>query len=107
MPHEIADPLLAAFDEVVTEWPDVKAKGVFGHRGYVRSGKMFAFLADKGISVKTPGEPEQAQLYARPSIEPFSHSGMPMKVWPVLPVRNQGELDEVLDLARRSYEAAE
>jgi hypothetical protein len=107
MPHQIAEPLLAAFDEVVTSWPEVHGKGVFGHRGYVRGGKMFAFLADGGVSVKTPGEADQEVLYARATVHPFAHSGMPMRVWPVLPVRTQAELDEVLDLARRRYEAAE
>ncbi len=46
-----------SLDAVVTEWPDVRAKQVFGHRGYVHSGSMFGFCTDDGLAVRVwPGE---------------------------------------------------
>jgi hypothetical protein len=106
MPDEIADPLLAAFDEVVTAWPEVHAKAVFGHRGYVRGSKMFAFLLEGAVSVKMSDDAALEELYAREGVEPFSHAEMPMRAWPVLPLREDPDLDEVVEQARRSYEAA-
>jgi TfoX/Sxy family transcriptional regulator of competence genes len=98
-------PLTAVVDEVLTSWPEVKARPVFGHRGYVRGGKMFAFLADGGIAVKATGTFAD-ELYARPGVAAFAHTGMPMRQWPILPLPSDDVLDEVLGFARRSYESA-
>ncbi len=107
MPIEITDPLQRAVDDVVREWPDVKAKSVFGHRGYVRGRKMFAFLANGGIALKIGGEDELTALYLREGVEPFAYNGMPMRQWPVLPLGDEDGLSEALTLARRAYEAVE
>lgn len=99
-------PLQAAVDEVVSAWPEVRAKGVFGHRGYVRAGKMFAFQADEGVSVKAMTPDQARDLYAREDVVPFEYTpGMKMTAWPVLPLRTDAELDDVLSLVRRAYES--
>ncbi len=99
-------PRQPALHEVITSWPDVRAKQVFGHRGYVRRGKMFAFLADAGVSVKTFSDAEAQELYARPDVVPFEYGpGMEMTAWPVLPLRSDAELDDALTAVRRAYEA--
>ena len=105
-PRQLA-PRQAAVDEVVAGWPEVKLKQVFGHRGYVRGGKMFAFLAEEGVSVKTFSAEESAVLYARSGVLPFVYRpGMEMAAWPVLPLRSDAELDDALSAVRRAYEAA-
>ena len=102
------DPRQVAIDEVVVEWPEVKAKQVFGHRGYVRGGKMFAFLADEGVSVKTFSAEEADELYARDGVTPFVYRpGMEMAAWPVLPLNTDTDVDEALSAVRRAYESAE
>lgn len=100
------DPRQSAVDEVVASWPEVRAKQVFGHRGYVRGGKMFAFIADTGVSVKTISDAEAERLYARDGVEPFVYNpGMEMRAWPVLPLRTDAELDDALSALRIAYEA--
>jgi TfoX/Sxy family transcriptional regulator of competence genes len=100
------DPRQSAVEEVVASWPEVRAKQVFGHRGYVRGGKMFAFIADEGVSVKTFSPKEAEAFYARAGVAPFVYKpGMEMTAWPVLPLRSDTELDEALSAARRAYEA--
>jgi len=97
-------PVLAAFDEVVTAWPEVKGRPVFGHRGYVRAGKMFAFVVGQGVAVKAAGAFAD-ELYARPGVVGFTYNDMPMKGWPILPLAEDAELDDVIGTARRSYDS--
>ena len=94
----------SAVDEVLTEWPEVKAKQVFGHRGYVRAGKMFAFLARDGVAVKAAGQFAD-ELYGRPGVVAFACNVMPMKQWPILPLTGRADLDDVIENARRAYES--
>jgi TfoX/Sxy family transcriptional regulator of competence genes len=97
-------PLQSAFHDVVTVWPEVAARPVFGHRGYVRAGKMFAFVVGDGMAVKASGAFAD-ELYARPGVVAFAYNDMPMRQWPVLELRGDADLDDVLDQARRSYES--
>jgi TfoX/Sxy family transcriptional regulator of competence genes len=94
----------AAADEVALSWPGVKAKNVFGHRGYVRSGTMFGFVAEGGVAVKALTDVQSAALLARDGAEFFTYNGMPMKAWVVLPIRTEDELQSVLTALYRSYE---
>lgn len=93
-------------DEVVTLWPEVKARSVFGHRGYVRGGTMFGFLAREGVSVKTGDADRTEALYARAGVQPFTYNGTPMRGWPILPLRDGDDLDAAVEELRLAYEAA-
>jgi len=94
-------------DGVVTEWPDVRAKQVFGHRGYVRNGRMFGFLAEEGVAVKTFGDGDLEDIYARPGVRPFVYSdGMEMRAWPVLPLSDDAQVESVLTELKRAYDRA-
>lgn len=96
---------LRTIDEAITSWPDVRAKQVFGHRGYVRGRRMFAFLTDDGVGVKVPSFDDAAALFATDGVQPFMYAGMEMRGWAVLPVRSQVEVSEALSWVQRSYEA--
>lgn len=100
----MGDPLLWDIDDVVKSWPDVKAKQVFGHRGYVRSGKMFGFIAEGGAAVKVVSDEDAAELFARDGVKPFAYSGMEMRGWAVLPIRSKSDVDDALSWMSRSYE---
>jgi hypothetical protein len=97
-------PLAAVIDEVFTAWPEVKARPVFGHRGYVRAGRMFAFLAGAGVAVKA-ADAFAEELYARPGVVAFAYNEMPMKGWPILPLQYESAIDDVIDDARRAYDS--
>ncbi len=95
----------ATIDEVVTSWPEVKGKNVFGHRGYVRGGRMFGFLHPDGVAVKAwAGEAEE--LYRIEGVTAFSYNGMEMRAWPILPLRTDVEIDGVIERLHRAYEQA-
>ncbi len=96
-----------AVDEVVSAWPDVRAKQVFGHRGYVRSGKMFGFHASEGVAVRTFSESEADALYARAGVVPFIYNGsMEMRAWPVLPLADDTQVASALTALQEAYARA-
>ncbi len=88
----------------VSEWPDVRTKLAFGHRGFVRGGKMFGFCADDGLAVRVwPGvDPEP--IYAIDGVHPFAPSGMDMRSWAIFPLRNDDEIETALSAVRDAYE---
>jgi hypothetical protein len=98
-------PLQRDVDEVVTTWPEVKARNVFGHRGYVREGRMFGFLALDGAAMKASDDGHAEALYARDGVVAFTYNGMPMRGWPVLPLRDGADLDAAIEEMHRAYEA--
>lgn len=105
MPEPL-DAFQSAVEDVITSWPDVRAKQVFGHRGYVRSGKMFAFLADDGLSFKARSADEAEALYDSGAATPFVYSGsMEMRGWPVLPLTSDDHLSSALTAAQAAYES--
>ena len=104
-PKGVTDPLQLALDAVVAEWPDVNAKQIFGHRGYVRTGKMFGYLADDGVSVKLTSAMDADEVMSRDGVTAVQHHGeKPTKGWATLPLRNDADLDAAVDLLHRAYE---
>jgi hypothetical protein len=104
-PSHPLPPLLAAVDEVVTSWPDIHGKNVFGHRGWIRAGKMLGFVADDGVAIKALTDAHAAELYALPGVRPFVYSGsMEMKGWPVMPVASADDVSTVLSELQRVYD---
>ena len=95
----------SALDETVTSWPDVRAKPVFGHRAWVRNGSMFGFLADSGVAVKLIAPIDPADVLARDGVELFAYGGKRMAGWAVLPLRDDAELDEAVQLVHTAFEA--
>jgi TfoX/Sxy family transcriptional regulator of competence genes len=99
------DPLQAAADEAISSWPDVRAKQVFGHRGYVHGGKMFAFIADNGLSFKAATLADAEARYAAGSAWPFVYKGaMEMRGWPVVHLTTDEQLADALTAIRAAYE---
>jgi hypothetical protein len=98
-------PLQSAADEAISSWPGVRAKQVFGHRGYVHNGKMFAFLAESGLSFKTRSGAEAEALYASGAAAPFVYGdAMEMRGWPVLPLASDEDLASALTAAQGAYD---
>ncbi|MDZ4168145.1 MAG: hypothetical protein U1E26_00625 [Coriobacteriia bacterium] len=93
-------------DATVTEWPEVRAKPVFGHRGYVHNGKMFGFMADGGVAVKVRAGQDADELYGLDGVHAFAHSGMEMRAWPVLPLRTEDEMEQALTALHSAFERA-
>jgi hypothetical protein len=93
-------------DATVVEWPEVHAKQAFGHRGYVRHGKMFGFVVGEGVAIKAWAGEEAEALYARDGVTSFSHSGMEMRAWPILPLRTEEETEAALTALQHAYERA-
>jgi TfoX/Sxy family transcriptional regulator of competence genes len=104
----MSDPLdtfRSAIEDVITSWPDVRAKRVFGHRGYVHGGKMFAFLAEGGLAFKAARPADAQALYDSGAATPFIYDGTKeMAGWPVLPLTTDDELSAALTAAQSAYE---
>lgn len=100
-PQELTE-AQTAIDAVVTEWPQVRAKGVFGHRGYVRGGKMFGFHAAEGVAVKAGDRADD--YYAREGVAPFEYGSGEMRAWPVLPLRDDEEREAALTALQEAYD---
>jgi TfoX/Sxy family transcriptional regulator of competence genes len=99
------NPLQSAADETVSSWPDVRAKQVFGHRGFVHNGKMFAFLAENGLALKAENAAAAEQLYESGTAVPFVYrEGMEMRGWPILPLADDEHLSAALEAAWEAYE---
>jgi len=101
------DPLQRSVDEIVSAWPEVRAKQVFGHRGYVRAGHMFAFLADSGVAFKAvPAHAEK--LYASGVAHPFVYggAGAEMRGWPVVPLASDDDVTNALTRVQTAWEEA-
>lgn len=100
------DTLQSAVEDVITSWPNVRAKRVFGHRGYVRNGRMFAFLTEGGVSFKAATAKDAEALYESGAATPFVYSGsMEMRGWPVLPLTTDDELAAALTAAQAAYDS--
>lgn len=93
-----------AIDSTVTEWPEARPKQAFGHHGYVRNGKMFGFIVDDGVAVKAWAGDEAERLYGLDGVHAFSHSGMEMRAWPILPLRDDTEAETALTALQNAYE---
>jgi hypothetical protein len=95
-----------SLDATLVEWPEVRVKPAFGHRGYVRNGKMFAFMADEGVGVKAWAGEEVDALYALEGVRSFEVNGMAMRAWPILPLRSDEEISQALTALQHAYERA-
>jgi TfoX/Sxy family transcriptional regulator of competence genes len=92
-------------DEVIRTWPDVRAKQVFGHRGFVRNGKMFAFFADSGLTFRATHPEDAETLYDAGLATPFVYNGsMEMRGWPVVSLRTESDLSDGLTAVRVAHE---
>jgi len=97
-------PLESTADEAIRCWPGVRAKNVFGHRGFVRDGRMFAFFAEDGLAFKAQRRTAEA-LYAAGLATPFAYGGgMQMRGWPIVPLANAEQLADALTAAHDAYE---
>jgi len=94
-------------EEIVLSWPGVKRKQVFGHQGFVRGNAMFAFFPEKGqASFKAATSQEAESLYTSGAAKPFVYNvRMQMRAWPVIPLRTDADLQEVLTRMRSAYDA--
>jgi TfoX/Sxy family transcriptional regulator of competence genes len=98
-------PLQSAADATIRSWPDVRAKQVFGHRGFVHNGKMFAFFAEDGLAFKAETLAAAEELYTSGAAAPFIYNtDMEMRAWPVLPLPDDAHLSAALGAAWEAYE---
>lgn len=105
-PEESKTLMRQRMEQAVFAWGDVRPKHVFGNPGYLRGGRMFAFLTGDGVGVGSLSAEEQAELTERDGVSVFEYNGMPMKQWLVLPLRDEADLAAALPWIQRAYEGA-
>jgi TfoX/Sxy family transcriptional regulator of competence genes len=92
------------FDPVVTGWPDVHRRGVFGSPAFTVPGYLFALFAEDEIIVKV-SESLRAELLERDGVYEWVPPGSGMRTfgrWIAVPVAGLSD-DDLLDILEDAY----
>lgn len=98
--------LRAAFEKAVMQWPQVRAKKMFGCPCYQAGGKLFAFLVNNGVVITHLPESQREALALKFSLTSFQANEKTMPGWPQAPFVNKGDLPALLPFIQASYQAA-
>ncbi len=90
----------------VLGWPGVRRKTMFGCPAYSAGDALFAFLVTRGIVLTRLSEGEREDLARASGGTPFQAGPRVVRGWIRLPLTVLGDLEGILPLLRRSYEAA-
>ncbi len=94
----------AKIDELLLVMPGVKASKAFGHPAYKINGKIFAFVGDKGISIKLPVARVQALIDGK-VMRPFEVAeGYVWKEWISIQRDSSEDYEQDVDLFEESVE---
>ena len=97
--------LQTAVDEVVTSWPGVSRRPMFGCQSYVADGVLFAVLSDQGLSLTRLTDDQRAALARTASVEPFAAGERVVRRWATVQV-DPDALESVIPALQQSYDAA-
>ncbi len=98
--------LRRAFEGRVLRWPEVRAKTMFGCPAYRATDELFAFLVTEGVVITRLESGEREALSRRFRATPFRAGSRTVHDWIRVPLRGKDDLEGVLPLVRRSYEAS-
>jgi len=98
--------LRAAFEGVVMQWPQVRAKKMFGCPCYQAGGKLFAFLVNGGLVLTHLPAVERDLLDVKFVPTAFQANQKDVPGWPQVPFENKGDLTALLPFIRASYQSA-
>lgn len=98
--------LRAAFEGVVMQWPQVRAKKIFGCPCYQAGGKLFAFLVNGGLVLTHLPPAEQVLLDAKFIPTTFQANQKAVPGWPQVPYAGKADLPGLLPFIRASYQSA-
>jgi len=98
--------LRAQLEGVVLGWPGVRRRTMFGCPAYSAGDALFAILVTRGIVLTRLGVGEREELVRSAGATPFQAGSRLVRHWIRIPLTAPGDLEGILPLLRRSYEAA-
>jgi hypothetical protein len=90
----------------VLGWTGVRRRTMFGCPAYSTGDALFAILVTRGIVLTRLGEGEREELVRSAGATPFQAGSRVVRHWIRIPLTAPGDLEGILPLLRRSYEAA-
>ncbi|WP_439026263.1 hypothetical protein [Haloarchaeobius sp. DT45] len=98
--------LKTAFDDLVTDWPDVTATTMFGCPSYRAADTLFAVLVTDGVALTRLPDDRRDDLTAHFETSPFDANGRTVTKWVQAAVDDPGALEPLEPYVRASYESA-
>jgi len=98
--------LRAAFEKVVLQWPQVRAKKMFGCPCYQAGGKLFALLVNNGVVLTHLPQGELEALGMKAMLTSFQASEKDVPAWPQAAFESKADLSALLPFIRASYLSA-
>jgi hypothetical protein len=98
--------LRAVFEKVVLQWPQVRAKKMFGCPCYQAGGKLFALLVNNGVALTHLPENEREALALKTLVTNFQANEKSIPAWPVARFENKADLSMLLPFIQASYQSA-
>jgi len=98
-------PLRLVFEERVLRWHGVVRGRMFGVPCYLATGKLFAFLVTDGIVITKLPQPDREALLRWPDATAFRSGNRLYRTWVRLSISDPKDLDGILLLVRKSYQA--
>jgi len=94
-----------ALEREILLWPGVYSKPMMGCLCYFQGKKFFAFLITKAIVITKLGETVRGELSKKMDGGAFEMSGMSVRAWPRVPLKDAADVKTVMPFVRESYES--
>ena len=98
--------LRLGLEEEVLRWPGAVRGKMFGVPCYLAGGKLFAFLVTKGVVITKLDQAERDAVSAQPNASAFRSANRVYRKWVRLSIDDPKDMDGLMPLLRKSYEAA-
>ena len=95
-----------ALETEILGWPDVTTKKMFGCPCYQAAGKLFAFIVTKGLVLTQLKQADRQKLSSLHNTSFFKAGKRIVKKWLKIPLKDKGDLNELMPFVRKSYEEA-
>ncbi len=101
-----AKALRTAFEKVVSQWPQVTMRRMFGCPAYVADGRLFAFLVTGGVVITQLRLKDKQALAEDNETEPFKAGERVIERWTQVTVDDPKALGRIIAYVRKSYQTA-
>lgn len=98
--------LKGAFDDVVSDWPEVTATTMFGCPSYRADGTLFAVLVTDGVALTCLPSDHHAKVEQAFDTGPFRAGDRTVATWVQVTIEDVADLDALVSHVKASYESA-
>jgi len=104
--EKISEELLKLLEDELLNWPKVTSRLMFGYPSYQVEGRLFAFLADRGIVLTQLLKSDREKLGEQQAVSEFQAGERTIEHWVQVSLDNKRELNLVMPFLRKSYDIA-